>query len=78
MNPNQYHSLLGALDLALSTFTKFAADLSEDDVRLRENLEIIRSQVVKAESGHPFPFKSRLINEEDSEFDMSRTPWFQP
>jgi hypothetical protein len=78
MHPDQYHTLLDALDQALSTFAKFAADLSEDDVRLREDLEILRSQVLKAESGHPFPFKSRLVNEEDSDFDMTRTPWFQP
>jgi len=78
MNPDQYHSLLKALDRALSTFEKFAADLSEDDLRMRQDLEVIRSQVLKAESGHPFPFKSRLVNEEDSDFDMTRTPWFQP
>jgi hypothetical protein len=77
MYPNQYRSLLGALDEALSTFENFARDLSEDDARLRQDLSTMRSQVLKAESGHPFPFKSRLLNEEDSQFDMSATPWFK-
>jgi hypothetical protein len=77
MTPHQYHSLLGILDQALAAFQDFAADLSEDDLHVRDELEILRSQILKAESGHPFPFKSRLINEDDSDFDMTRTPWFK-
>jgi hypothetical protein len=77
MKPHQYHSLLGALDRAIDLFDQFAEDLSLDDIRVKEDLEIMRSQILKAESGHPFPFKLRLANEEDSEFDMTRTPWFK-
>jgi hypothetical protein len=77
MNPQQYHHLLGTLDQSLSLLAKYSRDLSEDDLRIKEDLEFIRSQVLKAESGHPFPFKSRLLNEEDSDFDMTRTPWFK-
>ena len=55
MNPNQYHSVLIALDQALLVFQQAAADLSTESRRLLWQLEILRSQVLKAESGHPFP-----------------------
>lgn len=77
MKPNQYHRLLGALDEALAAFKDYAADLTEDDLRLQRELEVMRSQILKAESGHPFPFKQRLLFEDDSDFDMTRTPWVQ-
>jgi hypothetical protein len=77
MKPQQYHALLGALDHALELFDRFAADLSVDDQHVRDDLELMRSKILRAESGHPFPFKFRLMNEEDSDFDMTRTPWFK-
>jgi hypothetical protein len=77
MKPQHYHRLLGALDQALALFQELATELSDDDVRLKDDLELIRSQVLKAESGHPFPFKLRLSDEVDSDFDMTRTPWFK-
>lgn len=77
MKPHQYQSLLTVLDQALSTIDDFVSDLSEDDQLIRDDLELMRSKIVRAESGHPFPFKARLMNEEDSDFDMSRTPWFK-
>lgn len=55
VNPNQYHSVLLALDQALLVFQRAAEDVSPDDRRLLWQLEILRSQVLKAESGHPFP-----------------------
>jgi hypothetical protein len=77
MKPHQYHSLLGALDRALELFEEYTEDLSLDDLRVKDDLLLMRSQILKAESGHPFPFKLRLANEEDSDFDMTRTPWFK-
>lgn len=77
MKPDQYHRLLGALDVALATFQEHASDLSGDDLRLKHELEVMRSQILKAESGHPFPFEPRPSFARASEFDMSRTPWIQ-
>lgn len=77
MKPDQYHRLLGALDNALNVFHDHADELSDDDRRVQHDLAVMRSQILRAESGHPFPFKFRLLNERDSEFDMTRTPWFK-
>lgn len=76
MNNNQYHRVLLGLDEVLRTFGEAGHDLSEDDRIVKEELDVIRSKILKAESGHPFPFKSRLTNEQDSTHDMTRAPWF--
>ena len=76
MKPHQYHVLLTAFDRVLATFDQFAIDMSEDDSRVRHEIEVIRSQILRAESGHPFPFKHRLLDEEEADFDMTRAPWF--
>jgi hypothetical protein len=75
MTPNQYHRILVSLDQVLFAFHEAADNLTTDDRLVRDELEIIRSQILKAESGHPFPFKKRLTNEEDSDVDMTRAPW---
>lgn len=54
MNPNHYHSILIALDQALAVFKKAEQELTVEDRQLLLQLEIIRSYVLKAESGHPF------------------------
>ncbi|MBI5691521.1 MAG: response regulator transcription factor [Verrucomicrobia bacterium] len=54
MNPNHYHGILVALDQALLVFKKAEHELSAEDRQLLLQLEIIRSYVLKAESGHPF------------------------
>jgi CheY-like chemotaxis protein len=55
VNPNQYHSVLVALDQALLVFQHAGAEFSAEDKQLLWQLEVFRSQVLKAESGHPFP-----------------------
>lgn len=75
MNATQYHRILVGLDQALFGFHEAADNLSEDDYRVRSELEIIRSQILKAESGHPFPFRARVANEPDLDHDLTRAPW---
>lgn len=57
MNPDQYHGVLLALDQALKIFKNPDAVLSADDRQMLMNLEVLRSQILKAESGHPFPLQ---------------------
>src|SRR4051812_34742978 len=57
MTPAEYHRVLLALDVVLDAFEGPAIALSPDDARMRHELRVIRSQVLKAESGHPFPFQ---------------------
>ena len=58
MKPADYHSILAALDQTLDIFNRASGDHSEDDRELLQRLAIIRSQVLKAESGHPFPLRT--------------------
>lgn len=76
MTATQYHRVLVGLDQALFAIREAAGDLNEDEVRLRERLEMIRSQILKAESGHPFPFKPSSVFGTESDHDMTRAPWF--
>jgi CheY-like chemotaxis protein len=55
VKPDQYHEVLLALDQALQILEGSAPDHSPGDQELIRHLAIIRSQVLKAESGHPFP-----------------------
>jgi CheY-like chemotaxis protein len=57
VNPDQYHGVLLALDQALKIFKNPDAVLSADDRQMLMNLEVLRSQILKAESGHPFPLQ---------------------
>lgn len=57
MNPERYHRVLLALDQAVLACRGPSANRSPDDEALLERLELIRSQVLKAESGHPFLLK---------------------
>lgn len=58
MKPEEYHQILVALDQALQVFPGGAADLSAEDRKLQRHLELVRSVVLKAESGHPFPLQT--------------------
>lgn len=58
MKPADYHSILAALDQALDVFNRADDEQTEDDRELLQRLAIIRSQVLKAESGHPFPLST--------------------
>lgn len=59
MKPAEYHSILIALDQALAVFARSEDEPTDDDRELLKRLEILRSQVLKAESGHPFPLRAR-------------------
>ena len=74
MKPDQYHSALVALDQALQVFQGAAANLSPDDEQLLRHLEVIRSQVLKAESGHPFPLQTLLPPNRAPELDSGESP----
>ena len=77
MNANQYHRVLLGLDHVLFLLHEASADLSADDVRLKNQLEVIRSQVLKAESGHPFPFttESAFAPGSTPDSDLTQAPW---
>ena len=60
MTPDHYHNVLLALDQALHIFREQTANLSADDRQMLWHLELLRSQVLKAESGHPFPLQTLL------------------
>ena len=73
MTPEQYHQLLVGLDRALFVFHEAEGDVSPDDQRLRQQIAVIRAQVLRAESGHPFPFGQPSEAENDP--DLTRMPW---
>lgn len=73
MNPDQYHSVLIALDRALQVFQDSAADISHHDQAMFRKLELIRSQVLKAESGHPFPLQTIVPPGRATEPDTSES-----
>jgi CheY-like chemotaxis protein len=58
VKPEQYHRLLLALDQTLKVFEGADEDMLVEDRKLLRHLEIIRSLVLKAESGHPFPLQT--------------------
>lgn len=74
MTPDQYHSVLLSLDQALRVFEHPGVELNADDRELLRQLEIIRSQVLKAESGHPFPLQTILPPLRPSSGDPSPAP----
>jgi hypothetical protein len=75
MHPNEYHRILVGLDQALFAFQEAEAHLSPDDRRVRGEIELIRSEILKAESGHPFPFLRRPASEEEADEEITRVPW---
>jgi hypothetical protein len=74
MHPNEYHRVLVGLDQALFAFQEASDHLSAEDHRVRNELELIRSEILKAESGHPFPFR-RNAPDEDLDAENTRSPW---
>jgi CheY-like chemotaxis protein len=58
VKPEQYHSVLIALDQVLKALSAARADFSADDRELLRHVEHLRSEVLKAESGHPFPLQT--------------------
>jgi hypothetical protein len=75
MHPHEYHRILVGLDQALFAFHEAEDHLSQDDQRVRKELEVIRSEILKAESGHPFPFKRRVPDAEEADTEVTRAPW---
>jgi hypothetical protein len=84
MTPDQYHQVLIGLDRVLFVLHEAAGNLSDDDIKLRAQIALIRSQVLKAESGIPFPFAQAPANSEldrgerepiENDPDLTRMPW---
>jgi hypothetical protein len=76
MNADQYHEMLLQLDRLLEYFDRAGVLLSPQDLALRHQLRVLRSNVLKAESGHPFPaasFPAVIDNEGDEE--ITPAPW---
>jgi CheY-like chemotaxis protein len=55
VSPEQYHSILTSLDQALLVLRDASAEHTEQDREFLLELEILRSRILRAESGHPFP-----------------------
>jgi CheY-like chemotaxis protein len=65
VKPEEYHQILVALDQALQVFPGGSAELSPEDRKLQRHLELVRSVVLKAESGHPFPLQTLFPDDRD-------------
>jgi len=72
MTPQQYHEVLIGLDRVLFVFHESKAEMSGDDREVCRQIAMLRSQILKAESGHPFPF-AQLAPEGDPEITVA--PW---
>jgi len=79
VKPADYHLILAALDQALDVFNRADDEQTEDDRELLQRLAIIRSQVLKAESGHPFPLSTQpdLVRNSSSR-NSDEPPQFRP
>ncbi|PAW67432.1 MAG: hypothetical protein B9S34_05420 [Opitutia bacterium Tous-C1TDCM] len=66
VSPEQYHRILESLDQALKVIQGASAELSEQDREFLLQLEILRSRILRAESGHPFPPRPVPTLESDS------------
>lgn len=55
MTPSDYHRVLVALTEAERHFEANSVDWSDGDRELYQALRLLRSEVLKRESGHPFP-----------------------
>lgn len=66
MSPEQYHRILESLDQALQVIQGASAELSEQDREFLLQLEILRSRILRAESGHPFPPRTVPTLQSDS------------
>jgi hypothetical protein len=76
MNADQYHEVLLGLDRVLDLFDRPGVYLSPDDTNLQLRLRLLRSDVLKAESGHPFPsFTDPSFLLRDPDPDLTRAPW---
>ncbi len=60
MSPSQYHAVLQKLDVVIEALAEAELDWSAQDRVLEHQLRILRSEVLKAESGHPFVAFSHL------------------
>lgn len=77
MTPDQYHQVLIGLDRALFVFHEAANDLTADDAQLKMQIALLRAQVLRAESGHPFPLQPANVaaRGSDADPDITRAPF---
>jgi CheY-like chemotaxis protein len=74
MTPDQYHRILVALDVVLESFEAPLITLSSEEAKIQYELRVIRSKILKAESGHPFPFNSPELPPESVERGSGEVP----
>lgn len=74
MKPHQYHRLLVELDRTLDVFDEATADFSAEDLQLRLRIATLRSQVLKAGSGHPFALDASA-GAASMDPDLTPAPW---
>lgn len=75
MTPDQYHQVLIGLDRALFVFHETPpTEITQDDLQLKMQIATVRSQVLRAESGHPFPLRSPHQATPPSDGDPELTP----
>src|SRR4051812_26076497 len=58
MTPSQYHKILCSLSQAELHFESSSADWTPEDRELYKALRVVRAEVLRRESGHPFPTQS--------------------
>lgn len=73
MSPQQYHEVLIGLDRALFVFEESREQMTAEDELLRAQVANLRSQLLKAESGHPFLFSPSVRSVADP--DETVAPW---
>jgi len=77
MTAHNYHRILVTIDQALDVFAESAGHLSADDYQLKQQIEVIRSKILKAESGIPFPLResSTFAQPTQADLEVTRAPW---
>ena len=77
MKAEKYRQVIAAIDRALDIFAQSAGQLSADDLQMKSQLEQVRSKIVKAETGNPFPFKgsSPLPTATAPDPNITQAPW---
>lgn len=77
MKADNYHQIRAAIDRALSVFAESSGQLSPDDYKLKHEIEVIRSKVLKAETATPFSPKvpATITPGAAGDPDLTLAPW---
>lgn len=79
MKADNYHQIRAAIDRALAVFAESSGQLSPDDYKLKHEIEVIRSKVLKAETTSPFPSNvpATITPGAAGDPDLTQAPWFK-